>query len=70
MLNIVNLSLTTAVFNISCKTAAVKPLFNKPHLDLRSLNKHRPLTEVQFFSKVPETVVSQQLSAHIQHYSF
>ena len=65
MLNIVNVSLTTGTVPTSFKTAIVKPLLKKTHLDPGSLNNYRPVSNLPFFSKVLERVVSQQLSDHI-----
>uniref|UniRef100_A0A4W6F8H6 Reverse transcriptase domain-containing protein n=1 Tax=Lates calcarifer TaxID=8187 RepID=A0A4W6F8H6_LATCA len=59
-----------AVLNIgtvpsSFKTAVVKPLLKKPHLDPGSLSNYRPVSNLPFFSKILEKVVYQQLSAHL-----
>lgn len=64
MLNIINLSLRTGIVPTSFKTAVVKPLLKKPHLDPGTLNNYRPVSNIPFFSKAFERVVSQQLSAH------
>ena len=65
MLNIVNLSLMTYVVPPSFKSAVVKPPLKKPHLDPGSLNNYQPVSELPFFSKVLEKVVSQQLSGYL-----
>ncbi len=64
MLNIVNLSLrtVTSAVSTSFKTAEVKPLLKKPHLDPEYLNNYRPVSNLPFFS-VLERVVSQQCLA-------
>uniref|UniRef100_A0A4W6D5N5 Reverse transcriptase domain-containing protein n=1 Tax=Lates calcarifer TaxID=8187 RepID=A0A4W6D5N5_LATCA len=65
VLNIVDLSLTTGTVPSSFKTAVVKPLLKKPHLDPGSLGNYRPVSNLPFFSKILEKVVYQQLSAHL-----
>uniref|UniRef100_A0A671US71 Reverse transcriptase domain-containing protein n=1 Tax=Sparus aurata TaxID=8175 RepID=A0A671US71_SPAAU len=65
MLNIVNSSLMTGVVPSSFKSAVVKPILKKPHLDPGSLNNYRPVSNLPFFSKVLERVVSQQLSGYL-----
>ena len=65
MLHIVDLSLMTGVVPSSYNSAVVKPLLMKPHLDPGSLNNYRPVSNLPFFSKVLERVVSQQLSGHL-----
>ena len=49
----------------SFKSAVVQPLLKKPHLDPGSLNNHRPASNLPFFFKVLERVVSQQLSGFL-----
>uniref|UniRef100_A0A667Z0D5 Reverse transcriptase domain-containing protein n=1 Tax=Myripristis murdjan TaxID=586833 RepID=A0A667Z0D5_9TELE len=65
MLDIVNLSLSTGIVPSSFKTAVVRPLLKKPHLDSSSLNSYRPVSNLPFMSKVLERVVFQQLSTHL-----
>ena len=55
----------TGVVPSSFKSAVVKPLLKKPHLDPGSLNNYRPVSNLPFFSKVLERVVSQQLSGYL-----
>ena len=52
MYNTVNLSLRTGVVPASFKSAVVKPLLKKPHLDPGSLNNYGPVSNLPFLSKV------------------
>ena len=65
MFNIGHLSLMTGVVPISFKSAVVKPLLKKPHLDPGSLNNHTPASKLPYFSKVLERVVLQQHSGYL-----
>ena len=65
MLNIVNSSLMTGVVPASLKSAVVKPLLKKPHLDPGALNNYRLVSNLPLFSKVLERVVSEQLSGYL-----
>ena len=65
MLDIVNSSLMTGVIPSSFKSAVVKPLLKKPHLNPGSLNNYWPVSNLPFFSEVLERVVSQQLSGYL-----
>ena len=60
MFNIVNSSLMIGVVPAGFKSAVGKPLLVKPHLDPGSLNNYRPVSNLLFFSKDLERVVSQQ----------
>lgn len=64
MLNLVNVSLTAGIVPSSFNMAVVKPLLKKPHLDPGCLKNYRPVSNLPFFPKVLERVVSPQPSAH------
>lgn len=56
----INLSLQTGYFADAWKTAVVHPLLKKPGLDLLFKN-FRPISNVQFVSKLTERVVANQI---------
>ena len=58
----------TSVVPPTFKSAVVKPLLKKPRLDPGLLNNYQPVSNLPFFSKVLERVVSQQLSGYL-HYN-
>ena len=62
---LLNHSLLTGVFPPELKTALVKPLLKKANLDPLVLNNYRPISNLQFLSKVLETTVFQQLNVFL-----
>ena len=62
--NMVNLSLRTEYFADAWKTAVVHPLLKKPGLDLLFKN-FRPISNLQFVSKLTERVVANQIQCHM-----
>lgn len=60
----INLSLQTGYFADAWKTAVVHPLLKKPGLDLLFKN-FRPISNVQFVSKLTERVVANQIHCDI-----
>jgi len=66
---IINLSLSEGTFPSSFKTAIVKPLLKKyslPHDDLAS---YRPISNLNFISKILERVIHTRLTAHLHSFS-
>ncbi len=55
----------TGTVPIRCKTAVVKSQLKNAHLDPEFLNNYRLVSNLPFFSKALESVVSQQPLAHI-----
>ena len=64
---IVNLSLTNGEFDQSWKCAIVRPLLKKPGLDLIHKN-YRPVSNLQFVSKLVERAVLHQFNEHCLKY--
>ncbi len=64
--SIINNSLHSATFPSSFKDAIVKPLLKKPSLDPDNLKNYRPVSNLQFLSKLTEKVVLRQLIIHLQ----
>ena len=62
--NMVNLSLRNGYFADAWKTAVVQPLLKKPGLDLLFKN-FRPISNLQFVSKLTERVVANQIQCHM-----
>ena len=64
--DIVNLSLQGAAVPAATKRASVTPLIKKATLDPDSFKNYRPVSNLNFVSKVVEKVVAKRLLAHIQ----
>ena len=62
---LVNLSLSEGVFPDQFKSAVVTPLVKKPSLDKSVLKNFRPVSGLNFVSKLIERVVSGQLKDHL-----
>ena len=61
--SIINLSLESGVFPEEWKGALVKPTIKKPKLELIKKN-FRPVSNLQFLSKLTEKAVAQQAASH------
>ena len=64
--SIVNCSLQSAVFPSTFKEAIVTPLLKKPSLDCKALKNYRPVSNLNFVSKVIEKIVVRRLHDHIE----
>lgn len=62
---LVNLSLSQGVFPDKFKSAIITPLIKKPSLDKNVLKNYRPVSGLNFVSKVIERVVAKQLNQFI-----
>ena len=62
---VVNESFLSGTFPSMFKTAIVKPLLKKLPLDQNDLKNYRPVSNLSFLSKVPEKLVSSQLSEYL-----
>uniref|UniRef100_A0A8C6Q5K8 Reverse transcriptase domain-containing protein n=1 Tax=Nothobranchius furzeri TaxID=105023 RepID=A0A8C6Q5K8_NOTFU len=60
-----NCSLQTGVFPAAFKRAVVRPLLKKSNLDFNELNNYRPVSNLQFLSKILEKLVLNQLNDFI-----
>ena len=63
--NIINLSLSEGIFPDCFKQALVTPLLKKPSLAKNELKNYRPISNLNFISKITEKVVSNQIKNHI-----
>ena len=62
---LVNLSLSQGIFPDCFKNAIVTPLIKKPSLDKSEFKNYRPVSGLNYISKVIERVVSRQLKSHL-----
>ena len=65
MTMIVNLSLSQGEFPALFKTALIAPRLKKTSLNQDDVNSYRPVSNLDFLSKVLEKVVSDQLTSHL-----
>ena len=63
--NMVNLSLKDGVFPDTFKKAIVTPLIKKPTLNKEDMKNYRPVSGLNFISKVIERVVAKQVKQHL-----
>ena len=63
--DIVNISLSTGSFACNWKTAIVKPFLKKPGLELEKKN-YRPVSNLNFLSKLVEQCMLKQLLQHCE----
>ena len=61
---IVNMSLTTCTFPMSCKFATLVPLLKKSSLDKEILKNFRPVSNLAYVGKLIEKVAGDQLNDH------
>ena len=66
---IINNSLESEIFPSQCKHAIIRPLLKKQGLDTDDLKNYRPVSNLQFISKVPEKVVDQRIDEHLDTHS-
>lgn len=66
--SIINKCLTESKVPESFKTAIVRPLLKKPGLDKEIMKNYRPVSNLNFLSKVLEKVVGKQLEAHLERH--
>ena len=66
IVSIVNVSLTSADVPPELKQALVTPLLKKPSLDKDNLSNYRPVSNLNFLSKIIEKVVAKRLRAHLK----
>ena len=65
IINIINFSLSGEIFPSSFKQAIVHPLLKKHALPDNDLNNFRPISNLNFFSKILEKVVAFRIQAHL-----
>ena len=62
---IINLSLSCGHFSEEWKEALVTPILKKPGLDLTQLNNLRPVSNLDFISKLTERALFDQIHSHM-----
>ena len=66
IINIINFSLSKGIFPSSFKQAIVHPLLKKPSLPDDDLNNFRPISNLNFISKILEkAVVASRIQSHL-----
>ena len=63
--HLANLSFLTGCFPTCFKHAVVTPLLKKPNLDKSSPSNYRPISNLDFVSKILERLFSSRLQSHI-----
>lgn len=67
---LVNKSLSQGIFPESYKNAVITPLLKKPNLPPDDLKNYRPVSNLNFISKVIERVVASQFQDHTMVHNF
>jgi hypothetical protein len=62
---LINLCLTESTFPSCFKTAAVKPLLKKHSLPKEDLASYRPISNLNFISKLLERIIHNRLTSHL-----
>lgn len=65
---IVNLSLSEGTFPSSYKHALVKPMLKKYNLPAQDLSSYRPISNLNFISKIIERIIHTRLSTHLNSF--
>ena len=64
--NIINLALYEGIFPESYKSATVRPLLKKHNLPHDDLSSYRPISNLNFISKVLERIILSRINIHLQ----
>ena len=65
---LINLSLSEGKFPDQLKAATVTPLLKKHSLPHDELNSYRPISNLNFISKILERVIHSRISSHLQSF--
>jgi hypothetical protein len=66
--NIINLSLSEGTFHPLFKSALVTPLLKKHSLPADDLSSYRPISNLNFISKILERIIHSRLSDHLHKF--
>ena len=66
---IINLALSEGIFPHSFKSAAVRPLLKKYNLPIDDLSSYRPISNLNFISKVLERIIHSRINNHLQTFN-
>jgi hypothetical protein len=64
---IINLALSEGTFPNSFKNALIHPLLKKPNLPREDLSSYRPISNLNFLSKVLERIIHSRINCHLQN---
>jgi len=64
--NIINLALSEGIFPQSFKSATVRPHLKKYNLSQDDLSSYRPISNLNFISKVLERIIHTRINNHLQ----
>jgi hypothetical protein len=67
--NLINLCLQESIFPDCFKTALIKPLLKKHSLPKDELSSYRPISNLNFLSKLLERIIYSRLTAHLNSFS-
>ena len=68
VLIIINLSLSEGSFPTTFKHALVKPLLKKRNIPQDELSSYRPISNLNFISKVLERIIHARISSHLESF--
>ena len=68
-MSIINNSISTGIFPSQLKQGIVRPLLKKNDLDPEILKNYRPVSNLNFLSKIVEKVIMQRLDEHLTQHS-
>ena len=63
--NIVNLSLESGSFPDTLKVSHITPLLKKPSLSKDDMKKYRPVSNLNFISKIIEKIISNRIRSYL-----
>src|SRR6187399_158774 len=66
--NIINLALSEGLFPDSFKSASVRPLLKKYNLPTDDLSSYRPISNLNFISKILERIIHSRINNHLQSF--
>src|SRR5207244_12730545 len=66
--NIINLSLSNGIFPDTFKSAIVTPLYKKHSLPHDVLSSYRPISNLNFISKILERIIYSRFSDHLDFF--
>ena len=66
---IINLALSEGIFPDNFKEATVRPLLKKHNLPQDDLSSYRPISNLNFISKILERIIHSRINSHLQTFS-
>ena len=63
--HVINNSLSSSIFPKSMGRALITPILKKPSLDCNEFSNYRPVSNINYMSKIIEKVVSNQLKEYL-----